>query len=113
MSKGSYQEFSVSFDGTPTFAEAEAIIIRVVTRDYHIVELLVKCNLFKHKLNAKQLANHMLSTIIDRLGKDISDWIAGQQDRANTNKSALKEIETNFPNVKISKNYCCSHTFSN
>ena len=113
VGKGSFAEFSLTFDGTPAFAEAEAIIIRVVTRDYHIVELLVKCTLFRNKLNSKQLANHILSTIIERLKKDIKDWVAAQQDRASTNKADLKEIVRRFPNVNLSKYYCCSHTINN
>ena len=52
LNNGSYQIFLVTFNETPAFVEAKAIIIRVVTRDYHIVELLIKCNLFKHKLNS-------------------------------------------------------------
>ena len=111
VNQGSFKEFSLTFDGTPAFAEAEAVIIRVVTRDYNIVELPVKCNLFKNKLNSKLLASHILKTI--RLKKDINDWVATQQDRASTNKGALKEIFLKFPNVKLSKNYCCSHTLSN
>ena len=113
IKKGSFIEYSVTFDGTPSFAEAEAVIIRVVTKDYHILELLVKCNLFKSKLNSVQLANHIVKTITQRLDKELKDWIAAQQDRASTNKGALKHIEVNFPNIKFSKNYCCSHTISN
>ena len=78
--KGSFIEFSITFDGTPAFAEAEAVIIRVVTKDYHILELLVKCNLFKHKLNSTQLANHIVKTITHKLGKEMKDWVAAQQD---------------------------------
>ena len=54
IKKGSFIEYSITFDGTPAFAEAEAeafaeafaeaeaVIICVVTKDYHILELLVK-----------------------------------------------------------------------
>ena len=108
-----YIEFSITFDGTPAFAEAEAIIIRVVTHDYKILELLVKCNLFKHKLKGDHLANHIISTITERCGKDLKDWIGAQQDRASTNKAALDTIESKFANVNLSRNYCCSHTLSN
>ena len=43
----SFDEYSITFDGTPSFAEAEAITICFVTKEYHVVELLVKCSLFK------------------------------------------------------------------
>ena len=105
--------YSVTFDGTPAFAEAEAVIIRVVTMNFEILELLVKCNLFKQKLKGVELANHIVSTITERCAKDLKDWSCAQQDRASTNKNALKQIESEFANVKISKNYCCSHSLSN
>ena len=113
LQKCCYREFSITFDGTPAFAEAEAVIIRVVTTDFEVLELLVKCNLFKHKLDGVQLANHIVSTIIERCGKELKDWVCAQQDRASTNKKALRLIEDKFANVKLAKNYCCSHTLSN
>ena len=44
---GCFNEFSVTFDGTPSFAEAEAIVIRCVTKTWKVIEILVKCSLFK------------------------------------------------------------------
>ena len=64
----SFDEYSITFDGTPSFAEAEAIIIRFVTKEYHVVELLVKCSLFEEKLNEENLGNRVVDTIIKRLG---------------------------------------------
>ena len=84
-----------------------------MTKDYHILELLVKCNLLKHKLNSTQLANHIVKTITHNLGKEMKDWVAAQQDRASTNKAALKQIGEKFPDINVSKNYFCSHTISN
>ena len=92
LSKGSYTEFSLTFDGTPAFAEAEAVIIRVVTKEFKILELLVRCNLFKKKLDGIKLANHIVSTITSRLGKELKEWISSQQDRAATNKAAVNYI---------------------
>ena len=34
FSKGSYSEFTLTFDGTPVFVEAEAVIIRVATKEF-------------------------------------------------------------------------------
>ena len=113
LHEGSFDEFSITFDGTPAFAEAEAVVIRVVTKDYHVLELLVQCNLFDKKLNGSELGNHIIKTIIDRCGKELKDLIAAQQDRASTNKGALNTIEEKIANVKICKNYCSSHTTSN
>ena len=43
----------------------------------------------------------------------MKDWVASQEDCANTNKVALTLIEKTCDNVKVSRNYCCSHTLSN
>ena len=82
--------FSITFDGTPAFVEADVVIIRVITKDYHILELLVKCNLFSKKLNGIELGNHIVSTITNRYGKSLKDWVAAQQDRASTNRDLLE-----------------------
>ena len=41
LHKGSFNESSLTFYGTPAFTEFEAMIIRVVTKDYHDLKLLV------------------------------------------------------------------------
>ena len=49
----SFSQIGLIFDGTPTFADAEAIKVRVVTRDYEIIELLVRVSLYALKLNGE------------------------------------------------------------
>lgn len=68
-----FNEYSITFDGTPSFAEAEAIVLRFVTKDYNVIELLVKCSLFKKKLNAQELGSHVVDTIVNRLGLPLKD----------------------------------------
>lgn len=84
-----FKEYSIIFDGTPTFAKCEAIMIRVVTRQYHIYQLVVKVSIFEKNLKHEELANHLLTTLQLRLGLDLKDWVASMQDRAATNKAAL------------------------
>ena len=38
---GVYDECGVTFDGTPSFEEAEAIVVRDVTKDWGVIEPLV------------------------------------------------------------------------
>ena len=61
--KESFPQFGLSIDGTLSFAEAECVIVRLVTRDYKIVELTVKLSFFKGKVTSSQLASHILSTM--------------------------------------------------
>ena len=108
-----YPEYGIIFDGTPTFAEAEAIKIRFVTFENEIVEVLVRLALFDKKLNAENLAGHLLETIMLRLGLKLENWTTTQQDRASTNKSAITKIKERHEHAKPTENDCCSHTLSN
>ena len=44
-----FNEYIVSFDGTPSFAEAEAIVVCCVTKKWEVIEILVKYSLFEKK----------------------------------------------------------------
>ena len=88
-----YGEFSISLDENPSFAEAECVILRIITKKSKILELTARLALFKNKLNSVKLAAHILQTIQRRLGLKISEWMSVQLDRASTNKSATKKIK--------------------
>ena len=60
----SYPEFSISVDGTPSFAGAECIMVRFVTNKLDIVELVARVGLFEKKLDSDNLANHILKCLI-------------------------------------------------
>ena len=45
-----YPEFSISVDGTPSFAGAECIMVRFVTNKLDIVELVARVGLFEKSL---------------------------------------------------------------
>ena len=108
-----YGEFSISLDGTPSFAEAECVILRIVTKKFQILELVVRLALFKNKLNSDELAEHVLQTIQVRLGLEISEWMSVQLDRASTNKAAIRKIKEVFDVADPSLNYCASHGMNN
>lgn len=84
-----------------------------ITEEYYVVELLVKCSLFEEKLNEEKLGNHMVDPIVNRLGLELKNWLACQQDRASTNKVCLRLICENFVDINPVRSYCCSHGFSN
>ena len=88
-------------------------MIRCVTKNWEVIELLVRCSLFKNKLNSETLANHILDTIVNRVGLELKNWLCTQQDRAQTNKSCLRLISKSCSDAQPTKNYCCSHGLSN
>jgi hypothetical protein len=104
-----FPQFGTISDGTPVGVEAEAVKIRMVTREYKIIELLVSVSLFKFKLTGVNIANNLLTTIKEKCNLDPGDWRAAMMDRAATNQKAIAEIKsttdycpTTFP--------CMSHT---
>ena len=109
----SFNQFGLIFDGTPSFAEAEAIKIRVVTKKYEIMELLVKVACFQKKLNSNNIVNHIISTIQSDLLLHVENWRTSQQDRASTNTAALRKIKETILGANPTKNDCVSHKFSN
>lgn len=110
---GCYDEFGCTFDGTPSFAEAEAITIRIVTKDWEVIELLVRCGLYKRKLDSSALTSHIIDTITKRAGLSLENWMSTHQDRARVNISAIDGIYAGFPQARPAKNFCCTHTISN
>ena len=110
---GVYDEFGVTFDGTPSFEEAEAIIVRVVTKDWEILEILVRCGLYERKLSATELSSHIIEAITVRAGLHLNNWMSTHQDRAKVNVTALKIICAEFPEANPAKGFCCTHTISN
>ena len=63
-----FDEFSITFDGTQSLAEAEAIVIQIVTMEWDILELVVHISLLGHHLIGTILAHHIVSTIVGRCG---------------------------------------------
>ena len=108
-----YSDYSISLDGTPSFAEAECVILRMVTKDLKIVEVVARVALFQKKINSDALANHLLKTIQIRLGLPLDTWRSVQLDRASTNKSAIKKITSEFGTAKPSMSFSCSHGMNN
>ena len=59
------------------------------------------------------LGNHIIDTIVNRLGLHLKNWLSVQQDRAQTNKASLRLITEDYPDAQPTKNYCCTHGLSN
>lgn len=87
-------------------------MIRFVTCDGEIVDLLVRVALFKNHLKGKQLARHIYDCVIKRLGLELKELRTAMCDRANTNKSALNLLRK-LDNCFVRDFYCCSHTLNN
>ena len=96
-------------------------MIRIVMTNEDILNLLIRCALFKMKLNGNQIVNHILESIEVRLQLDITMCRALMCDRVATNKKTLRELEERYGDIRnsidqrlsILRVYCISHTLSN
>ena len=87
-----FPKFATISDGTPTFAKAEAIKIRMVRRqDWKIMELLISVKLFKSGLNGQNLAANFLN-VLQSLHLDLSLWQFAVVDRAATNTKCINDV---------------------
>ena len=111
---GVFDEFSLTFDGTPAWAEAEAIIVTVVTKNGEIIHILIRCGTFEKKLNNEQLKQHLMESM-ERVGLDPKNWLSSQQDRASVNQACIKRVhaEESKRGCRPAVNSCTSHTLSN
>ena len=105
-SRNSFPQFSLSIDGTPSFAEAECIIVRFVNKNYQIIEIVARIALFERKLNSDELANHVLNCINTRLMVPLCDWTTVQLDRASTNKAAIRKLKDTYPDATPVETKC-------
>ena len=71
-------------------ANSEAIVLRLITKGWKIIELLVRLKLFQNNLTAEELANRIVEGIFTRLHLKLKNWLASQQYQASTNKCCLK-----------------------
>ena len=90
---GVYPDRGATFDGTPNIGEVEAIIVTTVTKDWEIIQLLVKAGIYKKKLSGEELASHVIDVMKNCTGRALKYWVATHQDHVSTNKAALKVIE--------------------
>mmetsp|Transcript_16893 Transcript_16893/g.36715 ORF Transcript_16893/g.36715 Transcript_16893/m.36715 type:complete len:520 (-) Transcript_16893:171-1730(-) len=77
-----FPEFALIIDGSPFFANAECVIVRLVDRDFNIVELVIHLELYDSALDAEAICDHIISTIEDRMKSDPKSWRAVMLDRA-------------------------------
>ena len=90
-----YPEYAIIMDGTPIFAEADCVMIRVVHKETKkIHQLVVRLGLYAESLDGDTIAEHVVETLVgdvnvdnDKgLGLKLRNWRVSALDRASTNK---------------------------
>ena len=109
--KKCYGEFGLIMDGTPLFAEAECVVVRLVHQEsFEIVELVIHLGLYSEALNGEAIAAHIMEAL-KRYSLDMKKWRTAMMDRASTNKRAMTVIGEE-KGIKPLSVYCISHGYS-
>ena len=111
-----HPEFTVIMDGTPCFAEAECVMIRVVhKRTGRIHEFVIHLGLYSESLDGATIAEHVSETLtrsdteeVRGLGLKLKHWKCTAIDRAGTNKRAMDIVEEDH-GVSPFSAFCVSH----
>ena len=105
-----YPQFSLTSDGTPSFAEFEAFRIRCIRRDtWEIVNPLVGCYELLKSPIATELAATCEHVIVDVCGLEIKNWRSSSMDRAATNLKAIRLLQKKHE-MEIFMAKCIPHT---
>lgn len=110
--KECYPSYAIVHDGTPVFAEALAVKVRVVNKNtLEIKEFLIHLGLFKKSLSGKDIKDEIVKAL-EKFDLELKNWRVGSSDRASPNYTAVTEAEeTN--GVKVLFNPCIPHGLSN
>ena len=103
-------------DGTPVFAEAECVMVRVVHRKTKRVhEFVVHLGLYAESLDGQTIAKQVIEAIVGNdnegvksIGLKLKNWKATAIDRAGTNKRAMDIVHKDH-NVHPFSAHCVSH----
>jgi hypothetical protein len=108
---GCFAEFGFIFDGTPTFADAEAVLFTVVDRlTWRLMQVLVRVRFLVRSLNGDGTCEMLEDTIADTPMKAENARIA-LCDRCATNLAGIRIFnEQGFPVRNCTVGPCASHT---
>ena len=87
-----FPEFCVIDDATPCFAEAVAIIVRIVTFDLQIVDIMISCKLLQKSLTGVELGTHVLTQLTSMGFKCRTHLYARAMDCCATNGVAHRTL---------------------
>jgi hypothetical protein len=105
-----YPEFGTTSDGTPTFAKAEGILIRLVHKDtMAIKEILLSLRIFQQRPNGEELAGNLLDVLTKQYPLSLKNWRVAMLDRASTNIKCINDVCEQI-SANVSRGPCNSHS---
>lgn len=89
-----YDEYSVTFDGSPIGDDAEAIALRLVHRKTKkAIDVIISIKLYGKKLTGLQIANNVIAELKECGINQFAGWRCAGVDRAGANGVAVKALE--------------------
>ena len=83
------REVLVIFDGTTHVAEAMAIVVRYVSRDWKITQRLVRALLVTITMCGEEVARELIATLSINVGVASGHLLAAMHDRCSVNGVAM------------------------
>jgi hypothetical protein len=105
-----YPEFGTTSDGTPTFAKAEGILIRLVDQQtMEIKEILLSVRLFQRGPSGEELAGNLVDVLTKQYNLKLRNWRVAMLDRASTNIKCIKDV-CEQTEADVTRAPCNSHS---
>ena len=93
------REVLVIFDGTTHVAEAMAIVVRYVSRDWKITQCLVRALLVTKTVCGEEVARELIATLSINIGVASGHLLAAMRDRCSVNGVAMRTLKVVYPQV--------------
>ena len=107
-----FAQYGLCIDGTPIFAEAECVVVRVIQKKtFKIIELIIHLQLYAGSLDGDAVAKHIEDAIAEYDFLEEKNCKVVMQDRASTNKNAMSKWKDK-KNLHFLAAYCVSHGYS-
>jgi hypothetical protein len=107
-----FPDFGLTADGTPTHAEHFCMCLRQVTKQWKIVEVVIRCRAYKGSFDLKTLAGTLLNILEEQYKLKLEHWRCFMADRAATNTAALRAIIDKV-RLNVLEVPCISHGLNN
>ena len=126
--EGCHPQFTATHDGTPVFAEAIALSVRLVEKKtFKIHDLLIQLRLLDESPNTQTLASELALMFVDPMSDEVTNtehrpwhkflkkenWRVNSSDRCAVNCAAFKEMKKRSRQVTALFSPCMPHGFSN
>ena len=92
---------SVIFDGTTHVAEAMAIVVRYVSRDWKITQRLVRALLVTKTMCGEEVARELIATLSINLGVASGHLLAAMRDRSHSGMHARYNLIAQESEAKL------------